>query len=901
MISLSTGIDTLSTSTSTAVGSLSTGVSSLSVALSNTVQYDTPDHTSVTFGTLGTPVTLDNVAPGAVNENSLQAVNGSQLFATAQSVADALGGGASVDSDGKVTPPTYTFTDKDNSTFDNVGDALTNLDGRVTQNTNDITTINTSLSTIYNTGIKYFHANSTLADSSPTGAESVAIGGAAVASADNSVALGSNSVADQANTVSVGAPDAERRITNVAAGIDSTDAVNVSQLTSTISTSLANTVTYDDPSRTRITLHAEDPAAQVTIDNVANGKVDATSHEAINGSQLFATAQSTADALGGGASVDADGKIVKPSYTFTDKDNSTFDNVGDALTNLDGRVTQNTNDITTINTSLSTIYNTGIKYFHANSTLADSSPTGAESVAIGGAAVASADNSVALGSNSVADQANTVSVGAPDAERRITNVAAGIDSTDAVNVSQLTSTISTSLANTVTYDDPSRTRITLHAEDPAAQVTIDNVANGKVDATSHEAINGSQLFATAQSTADALGGGASVDADGKVTPPTYTFKDNSTYNTVGGALTNLDDRVTQNTANIATINNTLNNINEGGGITYFHANSTLNDSSATGTESVAIGGNAQAAANNAVALGSNSVADRDNSVSVGAKGAERQITNVAAGTADTDAVNVSQLKQAGLINGDGSSKTAVTYDTKADGTTDYSSLTLGDGTVNTTIHNVGEGVAGTDAVNVNQMNAAIDRVTNIAETGGNPMFAAQGNRDTEAASATGAHATAMGANASATADNSVALGANSVADRVNTVSVGSAGNERQITNVADGTQATDAVNVRQLNLAAAQSQSYTDSRIAGVQSQINDVSKTAYGGIAAAMAAAGLPQPTTPGKTMVAIAGARYAGASGAAIGISYVTQDDKWVVKASGNTSSSGNVGFTIGAGHQW
>ncbi|WP_250538749.1 MULTISPECIES: YadA family autotransporter adhesin [unclassified Caballeronia] len=316
---------------------------------------------------------------------------------------------------------------------------------------------------------------------------------------------------------------------------------------------------------------------------------------------------------------------------------------------------------------------------------------------------------------------------------------------------------------------------------------------------------------------------------------------------------------------------------------------------------MAIGGSASATAANSVALGSNSVADRPNTVSVGSANASRQITNVAAGTEDTDAVNVSQLKQAGLIDGDGSSKTAVTYDTGTDGKADYSNLTLGNGTGATTIHNVAAGVAGTDAVNVNQMNAALDRVTNIAESGGNPLFAADGDRNTEVASATGAHATAMGANANARADNSVALGASSVADRANTVSVGSAGNERQITNVANGTQDTDAVNVRQLNLASAQAQSYTDSRIAGVQSQINNVASTAYGGIAAAMAAAGLPQPTAPGKTMVAVAGARYASASGAAIGISYVTQDDRWVVKASGNTSSSGNIGFTIGAGHQW
>ncbi|WP_353622657.1 hypothetical protein [Burkholderia sp. THE68] len=67
-----------------------------------------------------------------------------------------------------------------------------------------------------------------------------------------------------------------------------------------------------------------------------------------------------------------------------------------------------------------------------------------------------------------------------------------------------------------------------------------------------------------------------------------------------------------------------------------------------------------------------------------------------------------------------------------------------------------------------------------------------------------------------------------------------------MTNVANGTQDTDAVNVSQSNLSAAQSQSYTDSRIAGVQGQINNVASTAYGGIAAAMAAAGLP--TAPGR-----------------------------------------------------
>lgn len=67
---------------------------------------------------------------------------------------------------------------------------------------------------------------------SATGSLSAAIGPNAVATAPNSVALGSGSSATEANTVSVGAPGNERRITNVAAGINPTDAVNVSQLNS---------------------------------------------------------------------------------------------------------------------------------------------------------------------------------------------------------------------------------------------------------------------------------------------------------------------------------------------------------------------------------------------------------------------------------------------------------------------------------------------------------------------------------------------------------------------------------------------------------------------------------------------------------------------------------------------
>ncbi|MFP3648023.1 hypothetical protein SB822_55230, partial [Paraburkholderia sp. SIMBA_054] len=125
---------------------------------------------------------------------------------------------------------------------------------------------------------------------------------------------------------------------------------------------------------------------------------------------------------------------------------------------------------------------------------------------------------------------------------------------------------------------------------------------------------------------------------------------------------NTNNNVANLSGNVTNINNTVNNIVNGGGIKYFHANSTLADSSATGTDAVAIGGNAQATTANSVALGSNSVANSSTlttagftpvggtaisaataaggEVSVGAAGAERRITNVAAGLNATDAVNV---------------------------------------------------------------------------------------------------------------------------------------------------------------------------------------------------------------------------------------------------------------------
>ena len=63
-------------------------------------------------------------------------------------------------------------------------------------------------------------------NSQASGKNSTAVGQGAKATANNSVALGKGSVANEANTVSVGTQGNERRVTNVADPIRSTDAAN---------------------------------------------------------------------------------------------------------------------------------------------------------------------------------------------------------------------------------------------------------------------------------------------------------------------------------------------------------------------------------------------------------------------------------------------------------------------------------------------------------------------------------------------------------------------------------------------------------------------------------------------------------------------------------------------------
>ncbi|BEV52978.1 MULTISPECIES: YadA family autotransporter adhesin [Burkholderia cepacia complex] len=462
-------------------------------------------------------------------------------------------------------------------------------------------------------------------------------------------------------------------------------------------------------------------------------------------------------------------------------------------------------------------------------------------LALGADAKVTAHGAVALGQGSVADRTNTVSIGTADTQRQLVNLGAGTRDTDATNLSQLKPVVA------------------------------------------------------------ALGGDATVNADGTVRGPNYTV-DGQSFNTVGGALTRLDGRVTTIDGRVAAVENNVTTIR--------------NDVTDLGTrlDNGTTGLVRQDPASLAISIG----ADKGgSSVSVAGTAGTRTLTGLSNGTADTDAVTVAQLKATGLIDPNGKALGAIVYDDlKLD------RATLG-GVGGTLLDNVKAGAIAANsmqAVNGAQLFSmqqqfethlkSLDtRINNIEQIGSNtrPPTGGQGSQLTQlgdGSGATGSNSMALGQNSSASGNgsvaignnttasgnNSVALGNGSVADRDNTVSVGAPGQERQITHVKAGTAPTDAVNVQQLN-----------DHIGSVRSDIDHYRRDASGGIASAVAIANLPQASLAGESMVAIAGGTYSGQSAVAFGLSTATRDGRWVVKASGSTNTRGTVAVGAGAGYRW
>ncbi len=905
--------------------------------------------------------------------------------------------------------------------------------------------------------------NNARAEAGATG--SIAFGTDAQVTAANSVALGAGSIAGRgaqagytaigltgaqtsAGEVSVGTAAGLRQITNVAAGSAATDAATVGQVTGVADrvTALAgSTIAYDDATRARATLGG---AGGTVLANVGAGAVTATSTEAVNGSQLFAT----------NARVDA--------------------NVA-AIGSLDTRVTTNSQDIVTLqgatanavrydvdaggvrtggvtlagvvpgtavtlgNVAAGALVATSTEAVNGSQLFATNTRVDANTTAIGGLDTRVTGNTQDIatlqGASAIAVRydvdANGVRTGGvtlagvvPGTAVRLGNVAAGTvaaNSTDAVNGGQLfatdqrldatvtalgaldtrvtanTSGLTTLAASAVQYDNVARDRLSLGG---AAGTVIANVAAGNVSATSTEAVNGSQLFAVnAQVVANTnaiaqIGNGSAgpvrySTAAAPTVPNGGTVSDDLTlvgasggavalHNVAGGAVgagstdavngdqlnttnqavtalagrtTTLEGTVATHTTQIA--NNTTaiadlqaNATGTGTAVTNLTTRVDANSTAITNLQTQ-VGNQPLKYADASAPTTPNGGTLTDDATLVGASGGSVGLRNVRAGTVaigSTDAVNGGQLAETNLqvaANSTaitnlsntltGSTVSPIQYSnpgspTASNGGTLTNDVTLigANAAAPVALHNVASGsvaAGSTDAVNGGQLfavatqssnslqydrDAAGVRTNQVTLAGGNaaaPVTLANVAAGTVASGSTQAVNGGQLYAVNQTAQAALSLGSNSVQyDGSGNVSLGNAaGTPVALRNVAAGTAATDAVNLGQLQAGlqgvANQTTNYIDSRMAEVGFDLGVLRRDLSAGSSAAMAVAALPQAMEPGATMVAIGGGTYRGQSAIAFGASRAFNDGRAVVKVGGSYDSQGYGGANAGVGFQF
>ncbi|ENK8982737.1 trimeric autotransporter adhesin SadA [Salmonella enterica] len=828
----------------------------------------------------GSASKIINVAAGDLSEDSTDAVNGSQLYETNQKVdqntsaiADINTSITNLSSDNlSWNETTSSFSASHGSSTTNKitnvaagelseestdavnGSQLFETNEKVDQNTTDIAA-NTTNITQNSTAIENLNTSVSDINTSITGLT------------DNALLWDEDIGAFSANH-----GGSTSKITNVAAGAlseDSTDAVNGSQLYETnqkvdqntsaiadINTSITNlgtdALSWDDEEGAFSASHGTSGTNKIT--NVAAGEIASDSTDAVNGSQLYET-------------------------------NMLISQYNESISQLAGDTSE----------TYITENGTGVKYIRTNDNGLegqDAYATGNGATAVGYDAVASGAGSLALGQNSSSSIEGSIALGSGSTSNRA--ITTGIRETSA-----------TSDGVVIGYNTTDRELLGALSlgTDGESYRQITNVADGS---EAQDAVTVRQL----------------QNAIGAVTTtPTKYYHANSTE----------EDSLAVGTDSLAMGAKTIVNADAGIGIGL----NTL--VMADAINGIAIGSNARANHANSIAMGNGSQTTRgaqtdytaynmdtpQNSVgefSVGSEDGQRQITNVAAGSADTDAVNVGQLK--------------VTDAQVSRNTQSITNLNTQVSNLDTRVTNIENGIG------------------DIVTTGSTKYF--KTNTDGADANAQGADSVAIGSGSIAAAENSVALGTNSVADEANTVSVGSSTQQRRITNVAAGVNNTDAVNVAQLkaseagsvryetnadgsvnysvlnlgdgsggttrigNVSAAvndtdavnyaqlkrsveEANTYTDQKMGEMNSKIKGVENKMSGGIASAMAMAGLPQAYAPGANMTSIAGGTFNGESAVAIGVSMVSESGGWVYKLQGTSNSQGDYSAAIGAGFQW
>ncbi|MFD2675718.1 YadA-like family protein [Camelimonas lactis] len=869
---------------------------------------------------------LTNLAGGDVSSSSTEAINGGQLYAASKSIADHLGGNATVGANGAVNGPSYTIQGQQYSTvydsFGAVNSSLTTLGETANRGWDLQANGDTATAVKPGNKVQFLDGRNikvtrngrdlTIATADDLNVTSVTAGNATLTS--NGLAItGGPSV------LATGIDAGNLKVANVAAGdissASSTDAVNGGQLYATnekikeLDNGVANgaigvvqrAATPDVTVLTAAGGTAAQPGAAQKLTNLAGGAVNSASTEAINGGQLYAASQSVATHLGGNATVGANGAVNGPSYTIQGQQYSTvydsFGAVNSSLTTLGETANRGWDLQANDDTATAVKPGNKVQFLDGQNikvtrnggdlTIATADDLNVTSVTAGNATLTT--NGLAItGGPSV------LATGIDAGNLKVANVAAGditsASSTDAVNGGQLYATnekikeLDNGVANGAIgvvqrTHAPNVTVLTAAggtAANPGAAQKLANLANGDVSSTSTEAINGAQLYAASASIANHLGGGATVGANGVVNGPTYVIQGQQ-YSTVYDSFGAVDNRLT-------TIGQQVDGMANGGGIKYFHSNSQLADSQAVGANSTAIGPQAIASGAGSIATGMNAQAQGDNSIALGANATASNAGDVAIGSGSSTqaAVQTSTM----TVNGK-------TYDVAGTAT---ATVSFGSEGAERTVTNVAAGrvsASSTDAINGSQLyatNQALESLgSSVGVLGQNAVM-----YDTDSSGAKKNSITLQGGDANAPVLlSNVATG---VADndavnvkQLKDVSAGALASANRYTDdstaraLASANTYTDQKSAETLQAA----NSYTEQRFSILSGAIGDVRREARQAAAVGLAASSLRYDNRPGKISMAVGGGAWRGEGALAIGLGYTSESQ--MLRANISATSSG------------
>ena len=585
----------------------------------------------------------------------------------------------------------------------------------------------------------------------------------------------------------------------------------------------------------------------------------------------------------------------------------------------------------------------------------DAEVTAVNGMALGTGSTASAINSVALGTGSLADRINSVSVGALGAERQITNVLDGTADTDAATVGQVNASIAAAVGDTVTYDSAAHTTITL---DGVGGTTITGLAAGTLDATSTDAVNGSQLFATNQNvtanaddidaidtrvtanegdiaalqdtsvmytdatqTAIALGGagGTTISnvADGELSATSTEAVNGSQLFATNQAVDALDGRVTQNETDIAQNRTDINNLQTSVGqiqvtVDGFDDRITQNETDIVNLDNrVTTNEGDIANLDNRVTVNEGDIANLDGRVTVNEGDIANLDTRVTVNEGDIDNLDDRVTVNEGDI---------VTLDTRVTvNETDIDQIqadlanvpvgyvaTADASTRSSTPTNTVAFFGADDGpVQVTNVAAGTLSATSTDAVNGSQLFATnqnvqQNTDDIQTINNNLAGSTIVAVQYS-NPDNPTASNGGTITNDVTLIGR-DASAPVALHNVADATAATDAVNLRQMEAGLTgvltDSMNYTDMRVAQIGFDLAELRDDAFSGTASAMAMASIPQALEPGRMMVGGGVGYYRGEASFGFGLSSAFADGKAVLKVSGTMGANGKGGVAAGAG---